>query len=234
MKASAKALALLLLTGVLVVISTGCASAGRRLVPKVAQQVQPGMARSQVEALLGSPRTRETTPDGREFVIYSYRVAEPAMRNDLTVEFPDKRLGSFVMAGTLSWRMLTALYTREGNVERVKYSTSRSPYFVEVDQFFDAARRQWVGTEITPEILGSIKKDLTTGAELELMLGEPTWISFQPGGRSVCGWYYELLVGRNIPRARSHTLIAVLDDDRVVRDFSRLDGIEMSPGPIQR
>ncbi len=233
MKVLANVVASLLLTGVLIVTQAGCASAGRRLVPKVAQQVQPGMARSQVEALLGSPRTRETTPDGREFVIYSYRVAEPAMRNDLTVDFPDKRLGTYVIAGTLRWRMVTAIYARDGHIERVKYSNTQSPYYAEVDQLLDAAHRQWVGTEITPEVLGAIKSGVTTGAELELMLGEPTWTSFQPGGRTVYGWYYELLVGRNIPRARSHTLIAVLDDDKVVRDFSCVDGIQMSPGPVQ-
>lgn len=202
------------LTLLLVALITGCASAGRRLSPKVTRQITPGMTREQVESLVGKAMASDDGPDGRRIETYIYQLEQAAARDDLIIDPGDYRL-----AGMYLHRLLTVLYSKSGVVERAKYSETQTPYYVAVGNLPNWTRRKWVGKEMTPEILDSIKRGVTTAAEIELALGEPTWVSLSPQGEEIYGWLYGQLVGWHTMETRWSVLAVQYDDNKVVKEM---------------
>ena len=203
------ALALLLVT-----LITGCASAGHRLAPKVIRQVAPGMTREQVQSLVGEATASESGPDGRRIDTYVYQLEQAAARDDLIID-----PGHYRLAGTFLHRLLTVLYSESGVVERAKFSETQTPYYVAVEVLPNWTRRKWVGKEMTPEIIDSIKRGVTTAAEIELVLGEPTWLSLSVKGDEIHGWLYGQLVGRGTMETRWSILAVQYDDNKVVKEL---------------
>jgi outer membrane protein assembly factor BamE (lipoprotein component of BamABCDE complex) len=203
------ALALVIVAGM-----TGCVSPARRLVPKITQQVKPGMSREHVEALLGTAAALDRAPDGRSVGTYLYRREQEAARTDLVME-----PGNFRCAGTLLHRMLTVLYSPTGVVERVKFSETETPYFEAIEVLPDWTRRKWVGKQITPAMLQSIQKGVTTAAEIDLMLGDPTWTYLSLQGDEIQGWFYGELNGQITREWRWSILAIQYDDNKVIKNL---------------
>ncbi len=186
-------------------ILTGCVSPADRLEPQVVRQVKEGMARPEVEKIMGKPRSVVTGAGEHSVAHYGYTARINSAEFQL--------LGAFAKnPGDILLRHLSLLYNRQNVVEKLLFHQSLTPFAV-------GFGKMSAGQTVSPETLQQIKKGVSNQEDVVKLLGEPTMRALDPNGDLGMVWQYARSeMGWTKNRNDYQTLTVTFDNAGLVKE----------------
>jgi len=190
----------------LLILFTGCASSGRRLEVSAVRQIKIGSSTvADVEKLFGRPAESVAGSDQQTVARYFYRRMN--LNNDVRASERQEHPAD-ILFRTLSLRF---------GPDQVIAQKLHDEIVIPV-----LCYSKWlhIGPAIGPDILGRIRKGVSTDVELVEILGEPTSRTFETDGKALLIWVSIQKRADGFHAIEARRLVVKLDDKRVVREYA--------------